>query len=553
MKNGQKLADGPVPIDDIAGKLGIPADVLITFGGDKAKIPLSYVDGLAPDADGKLILVAAMTPTKYGEGKTTTSIGLGDGLNRLGEKVAICLREPSLGPVFGMKGGGTGGGKSQIIPSADINLHFTGDLHAISSAHNLLSAIIDNHLYWDNKLDIDRDKITWPRVMDMNDRALRKVTHSMNRNGADLSHSGRFDITAASEVMAIFSLSRDTQDLQRRLGNIVVAQDCAGNLITAKQLDANGAMAALLKDAINPNLVQTLEGTPCLVHGGPFANIAHGCSSVIATRAGLKMADYVFTEAGFGADLGAEKFFDIKCRSAGIRPNAVIIVATIRALKAHGGIALADIELENAEAVLKGAENLNRQVENTRSFGVPVMVALNQFASDSAGEVTAVAEYCGEKGIPFGTATHFVDGGEGTMDLARKVIEISSNESEPKYCYPLDASVEDKLKAVATKIYGAADIALTPEAQQKLENLERLGKGGLPVCIAKTQYSFSTDPKALGVPQGHIIEFNDFRLNGGAEFIVAIAGNMMTMPGLPREPAANKIGLDENGEVTGII
>ncbi|MBT3991540.1 MAG: formate--tetrahydrofolate ligase [Rhodospirillaceae bacterium] len=553
MKNGNTTsgenAGQPATIQVIAAKLNIPADILLSYGRDKAKIPLSYLADLDQAADGKLILVTAMTPTKYGEGKTATSIGLGDGLSRLGESVAICLREPSLGPVFGMKGGGTGGGKASIIPSNDINMHFTGDLHAISSAHNLLSAMVDNHIYWDNELDIDPTKITWPRVMDMNDRALRDITLSVSRKGKDLSHQAGFDITAASEVMAIFSLSSDAEDLMRRLGNIVIGQDRKGSLITAKQLNAEGAMAALLSGALDPNLVQSREGTPTLVHGGPFANIAHGCSSVIASKAGLKLADYVITEAGFGADLGAEKFFNIKCRAAGLWPSATVMVATIRALKAHGGVDLDDIEAEDISAVMAGAENLKRQIEIVRSFGQPVIVALNRFAADTENEISAIRDFCAAIDVAFSISSHFAEGGKGAEDLARKVMDLAEEKSPPKFGYELTASLEDKLRAVAQNIYGAAEISFSEAARQKLA---QLGNIDLPVCIAKTQYSFSTDPKAIGAPAGHTIEFSDIRLSAGAGFVVAVAGNMMTMPGLPRTPSAKDIGVDASGAITGI-
>ena len=541
------------PITEIGARLGISQDALLPYGRTKAKISYDFIDGLAHRPDGKLILVTAITPTPAGEGKTTTTVGLGDGLNRIGKKAAICLREPSLGPCFGMKGGAAGGGYAQVVPMEDINLHFTGDIHAIGAAHNLLSALIDNHINWGNKLGLDARRITWRRVMDMNDRALRDIVVSLGGLGNGYPREDGFDITVASEVMAIFCLAHTLADLQQRLGNIVVAHTRARDAITAQALGADGAMAVLLKDAFMPNLVQTLENNPAFIHGGPFANIAHGCNSVMATQTALKLADYVVTEAGFGADLGAEKFFDIKCRKAGLKPSAAVVVATVRALKMHGGADRDDLGQENVEAVRAGCVNLERHLRNIRAFGVPPVVALNQFRSDTDAELQAVQETAAKLGAKAIVCSHWAHGSAGAEHLAAHIVDMIENESADfRPLYPDEMPLIDKIKTVATQIYGAAEINAAAGVQRQLNTLQQ-AYGHFPVCMAKTQYSFSTDPNAKGAPSGHSLHIREVRLSAGAEFIVAICGDIMTMPGLPRVPAAHQIRLNARGEIEGLF
>lgn len=541
------------PIADIGAKLGISRDALLPYGPTKAKVSYAFMDGLAGRPNGKLILVTAITPTPAGEGKTTTTVGLGDGLNRIGKNAAICLREPSLGPCFGMKGGAAGGGYAQVVPMEDINLHFTGDFHAIGSANNLLSAMIDNHIHWGNDLGMDTRRIEWRRVVDMNDRALRDIVVSLGGTGNGYPREDGFDITVASEIMAIFCLATNLADLQHRLGNIVVAQTRRRQPVTAKDLQADGAMTVLLKDALMPNLVQTLENNPAFIHGGPFANIAHGCNSVIATQTALKLADYVVTEAGFGADLGAEKFFNIKCRKAGLQPSAAVVVATVRALKMHGGVGRDDLGVENVEAVSKGCVNLERHLRNLKSFGVPPVVAINQFTSDTEAELQAVqatAEKYGAKAI---VCSHWANGSAGTEQLAQQVVDmIDRGDADFQPLYPDDMPLWDKIKTVATKLYDAADITADVSVRRRLNSLQQT-YGHFPVCMAKTQYSFSTDPNAKGAPSDHIVSIREVRLSAGAEFVVAICGDVMTMPGLPRVPAANHIGLNARGEIEGLF
>lgn len=542
----------PQPIETIAANLGVPLEALYRYGPIKAKLSMDFIAGLEANPMGKLVLVTAINPTPAGEGKTTTTIGLGDALRRVGKRVAICLREPSLGPCFGVKGGATGGGYAQVLPMDEINLHFTGDFHAITAAHNLLSALIDNHVYWGNALDIDTRKISWRRVMDMNDRALRDVVVSLGGNGAP--REDGFDITVASEVMAVFCLAKDLADLEKRLGDVIVARNRKKEPVYARDLMASGAMAALLRDALQPNLVQTIEGTPALVHGGPFANIAHGCNSVLATRTGLKLADYVVTEAGFGADLGAEKFFDIKCRKAGLAPAAAVIVATVRALKMHGGVARPDLDREDVAAVERGAANLARHIENVKKFKVPVVVAVNRFTKDTDAEHEAVRRVSKSLGAEAIECRHWAEGGAGAEDLARAVIKLVEGGSatfEP--LYPDAMPLADKIRTVAQQIYRADDVAIAPAALTRLKEFEAQGYGHLPICMAKTQYSFSTDPDAKGAPTGFTLPVRDVRLSAGAGFVVALCGEIMTMPGLPRTPAANQIGLDENGEIVGLF
>jgi len=542
------------PIGEIAAKAGIPETALEPYGSTKAKVSLAFAEEVRARPEGALILVTGISPTPAGEGKTTTTIGLGDALNRLGTKTMICLREPSLGPCFGVKGGATGGGRAQVAPMDQINLHFTGDFHAITAAHNLLAAMLDNHLFWDNPLGIDPRRIRFRRVMDMNDRALRMIVDGLGGISNGAPREDGFDITVASEVMAIFCLARDLADLQDRLGRIVVAERRDGSLVTARDLKADGAMAALLRDAFAPNLVQTLEGSPALVHGGPFANIAHGCNSVMATRLGLCLADVVVTEAGFGADLGGEKFLDIKCRQAGLAPAASVVVATVRALKMHGGVAKEDLGTPNVAAVARGAENLLRHVANMRKFGLPVVVALNHFTSDTAEEVRALEGLLAPQGVTLVPCTHWADGGAGAEDLARTVIAVLA---EKKAAFaPIYQDVlplEEKLATVAREIYGAEGVDLDPAAAKRLSAITTAGFGHLPVCIAKTQYSFSADPKRLGAPSGHRLPIREVRLSAGAGFVVALAGTIMTMPGLPRAPAAERIGLDEQGQIIGLF
>ncbi len=542
------------PISDIADKLGIPNDALMPYGHTKAKVDLKYIETLKDKPDGKLILVTAITPTPAGEGKTTTSVGLTDGLNRIGKNAMVCLREPSLGPCFGMKGGAAGGGYAQVIPMEDINLHFTGDFHAITSAHSLLSALIDNHIYWGNEAGIDSRRVSWRRVVDMNDRSLRQITSSLGGPGNGYPRQDGFDITVASEVMAIFCLATSIEDLTERLGQVVIAYTRDRKPIRASAVMAPGPMAVLLKDAINPNLVQTLEHNPAFIHGGPFANIAHGCNSVIATKSALKLADYVVTEAGFGADLGAEKFFDIKCRQSGLSPDAVVLVATVRALKMHGGVAKEDLGKENVKAVEAGCSNLARHIENVQSFGVPVVVAINRFSADTEAEMKAVTDACNGLGVKAIDANHWAAGGEGTMDLATEVAALAdSGAAKFQTSYPDDLPLLDKVRAIATKIYRADDIAVDQKTMTQVAELEAEGFGNLPVCIAKTQYSFSVDPNAKGAPTGHILPVREVRLSAGAGFVVVVCGDIMTMPGLPREPAANRIKMNAEGVVEGLF
>ena len=542
------------PIMEIGARLGIPKESLIPYGHTKAKLDLNFIDTLSKRPDGKLILVTAINPTPAGEGKTTTTVGLGDGLNAIGKKAIICLREPSLGPCFGMKGGAAGGGYAQIVPMEDINLHFTGDFHAITAAHNLLAAMIDNHIYWGNELTIDSRRVSWRRVMDMNDRALREVVCSLGGVANGYPRESGFDITVASEIMAILCLATSISDLERRLGQIVVAQRRDRGQVLAKDLKAPGAMTVLLKDALLPNLVQTLENNPAFVHGGPFANIAHGCNSVMATKTALKLADYVVTEAGFGADLGAEKFFDIKCRKAGLTPSAAVVVATVRALKMHGGIARDELQKENVAALRKGLANLGRHLENMKKFGVPMAVAINHFLTDTDAEVEAVREFCKEHHVEAFKCTHWADGSKGVEALARHVAMLADKGvSQFKPIYGDDLSLWDKTKTIAREIYRAEDIVADKSVRDQLKSFEALGYGKFPICMAKTQYSFSTDPNLKGAPVDHVVPIREVRLSAGAEFIVVICGDIMTMPGLPKIPSAEVIGLDEAGRIEGLF
>ncbi|HEX2255751.1 MAG TPA: formate--tetrahydrofolate ligase [Afifellaceae bacterium] len=542
------------PIADVGAKVGIPADALLNYGPYKAKVSFDFLDTLAGKPEGKLILVTAITPTPAGEGKTTTTVGLGDGLNRIGKRAMSCIREPSLGPCFGMKGGAAGGGFAQVVPMEDINLHFTGDFHAITSANNLLAALIDNHIYWGNEAGLDQRRVAWRRVVDMNDRALRSIVNSLGGVANGFPREDGFDITVASEVMAIFCLATSLKDLERRLGNIVVGQTRDRKPVTAAEVNAPGAMTVLLKDALMPNLVQTLENNPVYIHGGPFANIAHGCNSVLATKTALQLADYVVTEAGFGADLGAEKFFDIKCRKAGLKPAAAVIVATIRALKMHGGVGKDDLKTENVEAVRKGCANLKRHIENVGKFGVPVVVAINQFITDTDAEIAAVQEVAQSLGTEAILCSHWADGGAGTEDLARRVVEIAdSGKANFKPLYPDEMKLWDKVKTIATQLYGADEITADSSVRARFKELEEGGYGHFPVCMAKTQYSFSTDPSLKGAPSGHSVEIREVRLSAGAEFIVVVTGAIMTMPGLPPVPAANSIRLNDQGLIEGLF
>ena len=542
------------PIAEIAKRAGIPADALEPYGKYKAKIGLDFIGAQADRPDGALVLVTGINPTPAGEGKTTTTVGLGDALNALGTRSMICLREPSLGPCFGVKGGATGGGYAQVLPMEDINLHFTGDFHAITSANNLLAAMLDNHIYWGNELGLDARRITWRRAIDMNDRALRGINSSLGGVAYGFPREDGFDITVASEVMAVFCLARDLPDLQQRLGRMVVGQTRDGRQITAADLKADGAMAALLRDAFAPNLVQTIEGSPALVHGGPFANIAHGCNSVMATRLGLKLADVVVTEAGFGADLGAEKFLDIKCRLAGLNPSVCVVVATVRALKMHGGVAKADLGREDVAAVTRGISNLARHVENMGKFGLPVVVALNRFTSDTDAEIVAVQAAIQAAGTEAILCTHWGDGAKGAAELARAVqARIAAKSARFAPLYPDAMPLADKIRTIAQQIYRARDIALPADVTKRLARFEELGFGHLPVCIAKTQYSFSADPTKLGAPVDHVLPVREVRLSAGAGFIVAVCGDIMTMPGLPRRPAAETIGLDGEGRIEGLF
>nr|WP_294556774.1 formate--tetrahydrofolate ligase [uncultured Rhodopila sp.] len=542
------------PIQEIADKLGIPADAVDPYGRFKAKISLEFIDSLQSRPDGALVLVTGINPTPAGEGKTTTTVGLGDALSRIGKRTVVCLREPSLGPSFGLKGGAAGGGYAQVVPMDQINLHFTGDFHAITSANNLLAALVDNSIYWGNPFNLDPRRVTWRRCLDMNDRALRHIVGSLGGVANGFPREDGFDITVASEVMAVFCLARDLHDLQGRLGRMIVGQTRGHANITAADLKADGAMAVLLRDAIAPNLVQTLEGTPALVHGGPFANIAHGCNSVMATRLGLKLGDVVVTEAGFGADLGGEKFLDIKCRSAGLRPSCAVVVASVRALKMHGGVARDQLGLENVGAVRRGVANLQRHVENMQKFGLPVVVAVNHFKLDTAAEFTAVHDAMAALGIEAISCRHWAHGGAGAENLARAVAaRIDSGVADYHPIYKLDMPLAEKIRTVAREIYRAADIALADGVAKRLAAFEAAGFGEVPVCIAKTQYSFTADPGVLGAPDGHVLPVRDVRLSAGAGFVVAICGDIRTMPGLPRVPAAESIFLGPDGEIEGLF
>jgi formate--tetrahydrofolate ligase len=542
------------PIAEIANKIGIPADALFNYGPTKAKITFDFIDSVQNNKDGKLILVTAITPTPAGEGKTTTTVGLGDGLNRIGKKAMSCLREPSLGPCFGMKGGAAGGGYAQVVPMEEINLHFTGDFHAITSAHNLLAALLDNHIYWGNSLGLDARRIAWRRVMDMNDRALRSIVNSLGGTANGFPRQDGFDITVASEVMAILCLANNLADLERRLGAIVVGYTRDRKPVRARDLKGEGAMTVLLKDALLPNLVQTLENNPVFIHGGPFANIAHGCNSVLATKTALKLCQYVVTEAGFGADLGAEKFFNIKCRKAGLVPAATVIVATVRALKMHGGVAKDDLNTENVVAVENGCSNLQRHIENVKKFGVPPIVAINRFDTDTAAEIKAVIEAAESLGTSAILCTHWSDGGKGAEALAHRVVELSETGlAHFKPLYPDDTPLWDKVSTIATQLYGASEISADASVRNHFKDLQAAGYGHFPICMAKTQYSFSTDPNLKGAPSGHVVPIREVRLSAGAEFLVVITGEIMTMPGLPKVPSANHIHLNSQGQVEGLF
>jgi formate--tetrahydrofolate ligase len=542
------------PIAEIAKKLGIPDDALSPFGHYKAKVSLPYIETLKGKPDGKLILVTAISPTPAGEGKTTTTVGLGDAFNELGKKAIICLREPSLGPVFGMKGGAAGGGYAQVVPMEDINLHFTGDFNAIQLANNLLAAMIDNHINHGNELGFDVRRITWKRVLDMNDRALRQITVALGGPANGFPREDGFDIVVASEVMAIFCLSTSIKDLKERLGKIVCGYTREQKPILAKDLKCHGAMAALLKDALSPNLVQTLEHVPAFIHGGPFANIAHGCNSVLATRTALKLADYVITEAGFGADLGAEKFIDIKCRKAGLKPSAVVLVATIRALKYHGGVDVKELGKENLEALAKGITNIERHVNNIRNnYGLPCVVSINHRTEDTDAEIKLLQDKMAHHGAKVIVARHWAEGGKGAVDVAKEVVRLCNEPNSFKYVYEDEAPLWDKMKAIATKIYGASDITADSKVRAQIKKLQESGYGHYPVCVAKTQYSFSTDPQLRGAPSGHVVNIREVRLAAGAEFIVMICGDIMTMPGLPKVPSAVNIDVTDDGKITGLF
>ena len=542
------------PIAEIASKLQIPEDALELYGNNKAKISNEYITSLQREPDGKLVLVTAITPTPAGEGKTTMTVGLGDALNRIGRRAGICLREPSLGPCFGMKGGAAGGGYAQVVPMEDINLHFTGDMHAIGVAHNLLSAMVDNHIYWGNKEEIDVRRVQWRRVVDMNDRALRDVVSSLGGVANGFPRQTGFDITVASEIMAIFCLAENLTDLTSRLENIVIGFTSDKRPVRAGQLEAHGAMAVLLKNAIAPNLVQTLENNPAFVHGGPFANIAHGCNSVIATKAMLKMSDIVVTEAGFGADLGAEKFFDIKCRKAGLKPDVAVLVATTRALKMHGGVAKADLDAENLDAVKQGLANLDQHDENIAKFGVPRVVGINRFTGDTDAEIKIIVDHCEAKGLPVRICTHWANGGEGAEELAQQVADMLDNTTANfKPLYSSDKPLLEKIETIAKEIYRADGVKVDKKVINQLQDFEDAGFGDFPICIAKTQYSFSSDPALLGAPSGFTIPIREVRLSAGAEFVVAISGDIMTMPGLPSKPAAQGIFVNDEGQVEGLF
>ncbi|WP_292291801.1 formate--tetrahydrofolate ligase [Marivita sp.] len=542
------------PILEIGEKIGIGSDDLLPYGHDKAKVSQSFIDSVQDRADGKLILVTAINPTPAGEGKTTTTVGLGDGLNHIGKKAMVCIREASLGPNFGMKGGAAGGGYAQVVPMEDMNLHFTGDFHAITSAHSLLSAMLDNHIYWGNEQDIDIRRVVWRRVVDMNDRALRQITCSLGGVANGFPREAGFDITVASEVMAILCLANDLKDLEKRLGDMIVAYRRDRSPVFCRDIKAAGAMTVLLKDAMQPNLVQTLENNPAFVHGGPFANIAHGCNSVIATTTALKLADYVVTEAGFGADLGAEKFMNIKCRKAGIAPSVVVCVATVRAMKMNGGVAKADLGPENVDAVRKGCPNLGRHIENLKSFGVPVVVAINHFVTDTDAEVEAIKAYVKEHGAEAVLSRHWELGSEGSADLARKVAEVAdAGQANFAPIYPDEMSLADKIQTIAKRIYRADEALMDQKIRDQLKLWEDQGYGHLPVCMAKTQYSFSTDPNLRGAPTGHSVPVRDVRLSAGAGFVVVVCGEIMTMPGLPRVPSAETIHLNDAGQIEGLF
>ncbi len=543
------------PIQEILDGVGVPdnAEAYSPISRYIAKIKLEYLEKFKNKKDGKLILVTAITPTPAGEGKTTTSVGLSDGLNKIGKKSIVCLREPSLGPSFGMKGGAAGGGYAQVVPMEQINLHFTGDFHAITSAHNLLSALIDNHIYWGNKLNIDVRRIVWKRVLDMNDRALRSININLGGVANGFPREDGFDITVASEIMAIFCLSNDLHDLENRIGNITVAYTRDKKPIYAKDLNAHGPMTVLLKDAIRPNVTQTLENNPAIIHGGPFANIAHGCNSVLATKTALKLSDYVVTEAGFGADLGAEKFLDIKCRKSGLKPSCVVIVATIRALKMHGGVNKDELKNENIDAVKKGLVNLERHIENIQKFGLPVTVAINHFVLDTEKEVDEVIKFCQQKGVTASISKHWEKGGEGAVDLANNVAELCEKESDFKFLYDDKISLFKKIETIAKELYRASEVVADTKIREQLKNFEETGYQSLPICIAKTQYSFSTDPNLKGAPSGHVLPIREVRLSSGAEFIVVVCGAIMTMPGLPKVPAADKIKINDKGETEGLF
>ncbi len=542
------------PILPLAEKrLGVPPDALVPFGHHKAKVSLDYINSLKSKKDGKLVLVTAITPTPAGEGKTTTSVGVTDGLNQIGVNAMVCLREPSLGPCFGMKGGAAGGGRAQVIPMEDINLHFNGDFHAITSAHSLLAALIDNHIYWGNEQEIDPRRVVFRRVVDMNDRALRNIVIGLGGPPNGVPRENGFDITVASEVMAILCLANDIEDLRERLSRIIVARRRDKSPVTAGDIGADGAMAVLLKDALQPNLVQTIEHNPAFIHGGPFANIAHGCNSVMATKTAMKLADVVVTEAGFGADLGAEKFLDIKCRQSGLWPDAVVLVATVRALKMQGGVAKADLGAPNVDAVEKGSVNLKRHISNLKKYGLNPVVAINHFIHDTDEEVAVIKKLGEEFGVKVALSKHWAEGGKGAVDLAKAVKEeLDKGAGEGKLLYPDDTPLAKKIETVAKEIYGAEGIALSSAAASSLKEFEKLGFGHVPVCVAKTQYSFSTDPTNLGAPSGHTLEVREARLSAGAGFVVAVCGDIMTMPGLPRKPAALEIGLDKDGQIVGL-
>ena len=544
-----------IHIRDVAAKVNIPEENLIPYGHDAAKINFNFIEKSKSNSDGKLILVTAINPTPAGEGKTTTSVGLNDGLNKIGKKSIVCLREPSLGPCFGMKGGAAGGGYAQVVPMEEINLHFTGDFHAITAAHNLLSSLIDNHIYWGNELQIDQRRITWGRVVDLGDRSLRKVNVNLGGISNGFPREDKFDITVASEIMAIFCLANDINDLQKRIGDIIIAYKRDKSPIYARDVKADGPMTVLLKNALMPNLVQTLENNPAIIHGGPFANIAHGCNTVIATKTGLKLADYVVTEAGFGADLGAEKFLDIKCRKAGLTPSVVVIVATVRALKSHGGVEKAELNNENVVAVEKGFENLQRHIENIQSFGLQPIVAINSFTLDTEAEGKVISDGCEKLGVKAILCSHWANGGDGTLELAEEVVKISesSDPSKFKYMYEDNVSLEEKIRSVAQKIYRADDIVIDKSVSDQLKGFEENGYGNLPICIAKTQYSFSTNPSLRGAPNGFTVPVREVRLSAGAGFIVVVTGQIMTMPGLPKVPSANSIMLDEKGLIQGLF